>query len=335
MTHETIPPTRTSIAADESRTPTPAISSEIENGGVEARETEPAAADAELVKALEKCDEAAIWKQYRDVSDKDRFLGSLGSLAGRYSTQQKHRHSSSTLRHHALFAVPFVLPARAWPCSQPPAGSDKAVAALCALLQKWLGYQQPVRVLGQSIRYEDLCNWSPLLQREYLQALEWRRSSCSRPAVRLAANLPDDWPRLAFVVGGVQKWKCLPQLTAAEVSDGEWQLRERLAAHLGYIHQRDVIAGQVLAPLFFPQAVLAGLKLWIGELFECGHVDRWDLHLHLEDYVVLELMRPGADAEKTLLPIRLHHLGVGGYLALSAGIAAVAGPPSHCTPPHS
>lgn len=121
--------------------------------------------------------------------------------------------------------------------------------------------------------YEALCNWSPLLQLDFLQALTWRRSSCGRPVVRIAADVPEDWPQLAFLVSSVDRWNCIPQLpSTSPPGEAEWQLRTRLAARVGYIHQRPVQAAKVLQPLFFADAVLAGLRLWIRA--NCGGGNR-------------------------------------------------------------
>lgn len=292
--------------------------------------------DLALSNALEVCDEPAIWRQYRQAPDKGLFLDRLSYLAGRCSIEQRHRRSESTLWHHALFAVPFLLPPEGWPDVRSVSIDQKTASAVCAQLQAWLGYKQPVRVLGEAVKYESLCNWSPLLQREYLQALAWFRTSCARPAEPLRADLPPDWPQLAFVIGSVQRWNCPPELArSARNTDSEWELRARLAVHFDYTHQRPMNGTHVLAPLFFPEAVLAGLQLWIGDLCRRGLVSGWDVHIYIEDYVVLELTHAGDEAAKTSLPIRLHHMGSRGFEKLLHGLEKNAGSPLHRTRSHA
>lgn len=298
------------------------------------RDTADAATELALAHALELSDEEAIWHRYRQATDKDRFMSGLARLAGQYSTEYKKGTPRSTRWHHALFAVPFLLPSQRWPVPLPDKADHKTPTAVCAQIQAWLGYHQPVRVLGEAVRYEDLCNWSPLLQREYLKALEWRKSSCSRPAVRFAASLPDDWPRLAFVVGGVHRCNCAPQWTnPAPSARTESDLRTRLAAHLAYIHQRPVNSQHVLAPLFFSEAVLNGLQLWLGELCQLRLVSGWDVQLHRPDYLTLTLTQSGGQQGKAILPIRLHQLGCEGSRKLLNALEAAAGHPTHSTLP--
>lgn len=96
--------------------------------------------DDALSKAMEACDEAAIWAQYGEAPDKSRFLRSLGSLAGYYSTHQPHRRGASTLWHNALMAVAFLLPPERRPAVQPAGTDQKAASAVYMQLQQWLGY---------------------------------------------------------------------------------------------------------------------------------------------------------------------------------------------------
>lgn len=292
--------------------------------------------DDALSKAMEACDEAAIWAQYGEAPDKSRFLRSLGSLAGYYSTHQPHRRGASTLWHNALMAVAFLLPPERRPAVQPAGTDQKAASAVYMQLQQWLGYGQTVRVIADSVRYRDLCNWSPLLQLEYLQALTWRKSSCNRPVVRVSAEFPEDWPQLAFMLGSVQRWNRAPQLASSSAGgDTEWQLRTRLAAHLGYIHQRPVQAAKVLQPLFFADAVLAGLRLWIRELVDRRLVSAWDMQCHVEDFVVLQLTRIPDHERVVAVPIRLHHMGAGDCEALLLFLEDSLGLPSHRTSPNA
>lgn len=292
--------------------------------------------DPALSMAMDACDEPAIWRQYHEAPDKPRFLRSLASLAGHYRTQQPHRHAASTLWHHALIAAPFLLPPERWSVALPAKADPKGASAIYAQLQQWLGYQQAVRILAEAIRYGDLCNWSPLLQLEFLQALTWRRSSCGRPEVRIAVNVPEDWPQLAFVVSSVERWNCVPQLPRASATgDPEWQLRTRLAARLGYVHQRPVQAAHVLPPLFFPEAVLAGLQLWIGQLVQRRLVSGWDIRFHCEDFVLAELIAMEDQARRVVVPVRQHQIEGGDCEELLQFLDETLGLPSHHTSPNA
>lgn len=288
-----------------------------------------------LSQAMDACDEAAIWRQYHEAGDKDHFLRSLANLAGNFTTQQPHRNAASTLWHHALIAVPFILPPEHWPNAQPAETDHKAVSAVYLRLQEWLGYQQPVRVVTEAISYQTLCQWSPLVQLGCLQALAWRKSSCAMPPVRVPADIPEHWPQLAFLLGGVQRWNCLPRLAdPCAAGQTEWQLRSRLAAQFGYIHHRPVSAGQVLAPLSFPEAILAGLNLWLRELVQRRLVSGWDIQFHIEDFTVLTLSS-AEDAQLIVVPIRNHQVGAQGCEQLLRGLTDCLGLPAHHSPPNS
>lgn len=167
-----------------------------------------------IARALKCLDDAAIWSEYCRSPDEEAFLDCLGSLAGSYSTQQPHFRdpARTTEWRHVLTVVPFLLPGDSLPIPTPEGGDRGAAATTVKELQHWVGDQQPAMIVQNCVRYTDLCRWSPIMQREYLQVLAQEKRALRTPLEPIPAHVPDGLAQLAFVVSSVKRWNAQPTL---------------------------------------------------------------------------------------------------------------------------
>jgi len=287
-----------------------------------------------IARALDRSDDEAIWREYRCTHDEDGFLECLAALAGNYWTEQPHFRdpARSTGWRHALVVVPFLMPTHSWPVAV-PSGDDRAsAAAVVDELQQWAGAHQPARVVLGCVRYSDLCRWSPVSQREYLQLLARERPSLLMPLEAIPVELPGSLPQLAFAIASVRCWNATPQLPdPSEIGQHQWELLSRLAACLSYSQQCAVAPDHVLLPARLKDGVLAGLLMWIGALARNKLVRTWDLQPWGKDVWLLQLASGEKNARPAVIPLRLHQLGAGGLPALMAALAEQVGSPMRIT----
>jgi len=111
-----------------------------------------------VARALDQSDDAAVWDQLRESRDPRRYLDSLTSLAGSYSTDLKHFRDPTrqATRHTALISIPFLMPPERWPVDQTAAPDRAAAAAIFRLLRDWVGDQQQVCVVTAVRRHDKL-----------------------------------------------------------------------------------------------------------------------------------------------------------------------------------
>jgi hypothetical protein len=282
-----------------------------------------------IARALDRLDDAAIWSEYRRSADEAVFLDYLGTLAGNYSTRQPHFRdpARTTEWRHVLTVVPFLLRGNSWPVAA-PAGEDRGAAGTTVKqLQHWVGYQQPAMIVLNCVRYTDLCRWSPVMQREYLQVLAQEKRALCTPLELFPAHVPEGLAQLAFVVSSVSCWNDQPTLPgASECSAQSWDMRSRLAACLSYSQQCSVRAEDVLLPARLREGVLAGLRLWLGALARAGHVRSWDVQPGRTDVVLLELTTREKESSPAVVPVRLHQIGPDGFGILMADLMKHFGP---------
>lgn len=284
-----------------------------------------------IARALERSDDPAIWREYARARDEDGFLDCLAMLAGSHTTEQPHFRdpARSTQWRHMLVAVPFLLPASAQPLA-PASRADRGGAAeLVGDLQRWAGCQQEARTMLGCVNYAELCRWSPVTQREHLQLLAGQRRGPSVPREPLAVEVPSGFPQLAFAVASVRCWNAPPHLPDPldASSAAAWELRSRMAACLSYANQCQVRAQQVLLPARLHDAVLAGLRLWVGELAAQHLVRAWDVQPGAKDVMHLQLAGCVDEGCRGQLAVRGHQVGRGGLSTLMADLELHFGRP--------
>src|SRR6185369_6122157 len=283
-----------------------------------------------IARALNQSDDTAVWDQLRESHDPRRYLDSLTSLAGSYSIDLKHFRDPTrqATRHTALISIPFLMPPERWSVEQPTAPDRAAAAEIFRLLRDWVGDQQQVCVVTACTPYSQVSRWSPVTQREYLQVLAREAPKPSVPWLSPLADVPSDFPQLAFMHAGLARWFGFPQLPEPDVrAEKDWRLRCQLAAHLAYLCHRPVQPQDVLLPSNFAEAVLEGVRLWLADVLRRRLICAWEVHVADRDLVTLELRRRQQDEPTVMLPLRLHQIGWTGMDLLMTDIKQGLGAP--------
>lgn len=283
----------------------------------------------ELQRAIEQGDHAAIWRHYRTCADPTGFLDWLGNLVGIYEDVRPHMRDPqrTTTFRHSLIAAPAILMPAMWNVSPPPRHDSGAASEVGKRIQAWLGKRQDTAIVTPAIRYEDVCRWSPLTQREYLLALDYATPKRRAPLLGAIAPLDARMPQLVFLVGRAQRWLAFPELPEARSTE-DAQLREHIAGHLAYTTHRPVTPQDVRVPALFVQAVLDGLQMWIASVAALDLARSWQLHPVQDDVVLLELSCADAQMANQILPIRLHQIGLHGLDLLMEQLTREIGPAS-------
>lgn len=278
-------------------------------------------------RALENFDHARVWSEYRRDKDQAAYLDWLASLAGSCSWSHPHAcdHSRLTTSYIELYAVPYLLPS---PGKQVPATSleRRGVWSMLQWLQAWMGHEQGVTALPESVPYAAICRWSPVTQREQLQVLARRRAPGAAPLLATGAMIPEGFPTLSFVVGGVKRWLAHPQLPAPGRGSHDWLMLSHLAAHLEYMHRLPVNANDVRLPAPFAPAVLEGLRMWIAEVARMQLARSWQVHVRQDDVVLLEIVCSDEETPAAIVPLRLHQIGIPGLELLMLDLQREIGP---------
>jgi hypothetical protein len=281
-----------------------------------------------IARALDQADDAGIWSECRRSRNQGMYLEWLGSLAGSYSYEHPHARDPSrrTTSHLMLVAVPYLLPVSDTPVPVPDP-DRKTAAAMVQCLQAWIGYQQHATVMLEPASYQELCRWSPVTQRERLQLLARRKPVSVAPWSPTEVKLPQGFPTLSFLVGGVSRWLAHPELPEAGLAGSrEWQLRSQLAGHLAYLHQQPVQAHDLRLPAPFAAAVLEGLRMWVAEVARLQLARSWQMHVRQDDLVLLELGCAEEEQASVILPLRLHQIGPCGLELLMQDLQQEIGP---------
>jgi hypothetical protein len=166
-----------------------------------------------------------------------------------------------------------------------------------------------VTAVSTSISYAEVYRWSPVAQLELLRKPARRPEGSGPPLLPAQHRVLEGFPELAFIVFGVKRWLVPPELPQPGLGlQGEWGLRSLLAARLAYLLHRPVQAPDVLAPASFAEAVLEGLRMWIGELSRRKLVRGWQAHPGQDDLVLLELFCVDPESPSIVLPVRAHQV---------------------------
>jgi hypothetical protein len=265
-----------------------------------------------IAEAMNKKDEALLWEAAKNAKSQAQFFERLRNECGMtsFSTGSKMQH---LVRHHsAMIMVPLVLA----PESALLVGNPEAMKAInhqvVQWISEWFEYQSEITIFNSPVAYEEICVWSPLDMRAKLEQLSSISTSSTFSLPDASFNLPENAPRLAFVVAAVQRAAEFPTLPPVDaLTDASF--KGRLAGAIQVLAaSKESVDVSVFVPDYASEALLAGLLFWVQRLHETVGIHRWDAVPAGKDVVILQL-ELGEDARKTSpIVLRAHQLGIGG-----------------------
>lgn len=182
-------------------------------------------------------------------------------------------------------------------------------------------------MIAAPVAYAEICNWSPVTQREYLASLARQPVAAPAPRLQTMSCLPEPFPQLHFLIGSVSRWLAFAELPERDVPGKQlWDLRQRMAGYLSCHYDQQVQPLDVDAPSLFAEAVMAGLLMWVRELARGELISSWRIEPGGKDVVLLDLMPTARDCGQVRMPVRTHQLGHGGIDLLLLEMQQLFGP---------
>lgn len=283
--------------------------------------------------ALERRDDLSIWNAARLAPSQDLFYEQLRAQVG-YSTHHygQAKNANKGLRHHcAMVMMPLIFRPRFTNALSSPfqtAGTNCAITTISAWIGQWLDYKSDISLVSTPIGYSEICRWSPSDMRERLDKLVAEKTFCISTAGDQAAQensfrLPEDAPKLMFIVGYIQRpleWPTLP----AEDALKDMKLTSKVVAAMQFCSGRNV-QDEITArpPSFASEALADGISCWLDAIHAHNGICRWDVEQVDQDVVNLHL-EVGEDANETsAIPLRAHQLGICGVENTLKHVAAI------------
>lgn len=270
--------------------------------------------------ALDRGDDNAIWRMFRNSRDSAAFLDWLGSMATSaiYPARHPRDPSRQSPWNHSLFLVPVVYTSSELAGGQPEEVDRLVFEQMRADLEDWFGRKTAVSLYGSLVRYREISQWGPSAVRAALA--HFRGAGDGWPQAR-AEQLPQvAVPALEFVVGCAHRWLAYPELPEV-ARGGDVAILERLRGRLTLLGPEGHVP-DLLLPDFFCEAVWSGLSLWVGLLANRLQASRFQVDPAGEDRVRLNLQGEEGDLLATV-PLRQYQLGLGGLDLLISELLAM------------
>lgn len=283
--------------------------------------------------ALERRDDLSIWNAARVAPSQDMFYEQLRAQVG-YATYHHGQHGQTKnakagLRHHcAMLMTPLIFPAMYTNTLSGPTGVSRAITTISAWVGQWLNYKSDVSLVSTPIGYSEICTWSPSEMREKLDKLVGEKTFLvstvgDQAEQENSLRLPEDAPRLMFLVGYIQRpleWPTLPPEDGLE----DMRLTSKIVAAMQFCSSRsahpDITARP---PSFASEALVDGIICWFDAIHAHSGIYRWDVEQVDQDVVTLHL-EVGEDAKETsAIPLRAHQLGIYGVENILKHVAAI------------
>lgn len=269
-------------------------------------------AELELLAALEAADDERLWRTFRKTSDEDQLLRVIADEAPR----MLHRVRGGPY-FSELLMVPIVENV-----AGAVIGNDAcwrgAERCFSDAVRAWYG-RTTDQIVFRGVRpYEWIAAWEPSALRQHLQA--------TVPGPHRALTfipeslvLPDEAPRLGFVVLAVRQRKAWPHLPMPDTLR-DARFRQVVANALA-----DSCAAEVLPPDQMSAALADGLCLWLAKLHEAVVIRGWNLtpcaSRHDAVRVSLTLGTPDAFLE---FDVRRYQLAPVGTDCIATMLASIA-----------
>ena len=278
----------------------------------------------ELSDAVDRADESAIWRLYRQCGDPHLFLDWLGNLV--CNTVSRVCHPRDPVRSvemmHTLFLVPVLLPPMALRNAASPQEALKVAMAIRQELETWWGAGSSITLHCNLVRYRDICLWGPSGLHRLVTSLAGQPALNGAP-LPVSPSTDDEMPELTFVVGCAHH--CLVYAEVPEAhAQNDGRLHEVLAAYLGFMTNRSPESIQIGRPELLCDAIRNGLASWLSAMIGELNVSRWQISPELEDISRLKLYS-SRDHQEIAIPIRMHQVGLHGLDLLVAQLSEIAG----------
>lgn len=274
-------------------------------------------AERKVIAALDSGEEERLWEEVRRSWDEDRLMQVLAEEAPRMT----HRFRRG-LRFSELLLVAVVERDRgavvgntaAWKTAEP---------CLADALGTWLGGPRNHTVFRQVMPYEWIAAWGPSIFREHLTP---RVPPCASNRITFHPEqvmLPDEAPRLGFIVLSVTSEKGWPALP---VPNTLRDARFRDVVGHAFGAGAESSAAVVLAPDQVSAALADGVCLWLAMLHDVIGITAWDMSpcASHPDAVRVSLTLEHQDTP-LVFPIRRHQLGPVGVDCIACVLASLAG----------
>lgn len=265
----------------------------------------------QLDEAVANVDEQAIWRLMDQQSCSEAAQDALTNMVSRLAYVQQDRNTYSE-----LFMMPVV------------------TMKGCNVIENqivWKGVRNQVREAlgswfnddGRTTLFDDIApmdwitTWSPGVLRAHLERLipGSGRIKATFPASQIA--LPDDAPRLGFVVIGRtthRGWRELPAANGLMDKRLKDVIKFCLQIHAPTPSSYMAPTPIVLTPERIQFAIADGIALWVNKLHETVGIEGWTVmpSLTLRDVVKVTLKLRSKQLELTQFTIRLHQVGTQG-----------------------
>lgn len=279
--------------------------------------------------ALDRRDDQSIWHAAKSAPSQAAFYEQLRAQVG-YATF--HHGTSKTgregLRHHcAMLLTPLILPpSNSDTLFGETLGSKKAITTISAWIGRWLGYKSEVSLVSTPIGYSEICTWTPSEMREILDTLvAAKKFAISTPTNQSlqekSLRLPEDSPRLMFIVGYIQSplaWPTLPPANDLE----DMRLTEKISAAMQFCSNEPGYQAIVARPpCFASEALIDGIINWISAIHAHNGITRWDVEQVDLDVANLYLEVGEYSTHTSVIPLRAHQLGIYGVQSVLMHVA--------------
>lgn len=278
----------------------------------------------QLDEAIANTDEAAIWRLMEQQSSNEAAHDALTNMVSRmaYVDQQQQ----------TVFCELFMMP----------------VISMngCDVINNgpvWLGVRNQVRQAlgnwfndnGTTTLFDDIApmdwvtTWTPSVLRAHFQKAIPGNGKVRASFITESVSLPDDAPRLGFVMivrSTFKGWRELPSANALMDQRLKEVVKYCLQIHAPTPESFMAPTPIVLAPERIQFAIVDGISLWLSKLNEVVGITGWTVmpSLRSRDVVKITLNLRSPEVDLTQFTVRLHQIGMQGLSDILSMLQQIA-----------
>lgn len=292
----------------------------------------------EIEQALAERNNDRVWRALELGLNPEAFYDTVRSHTFNKTMTHKRGHAQIAQTKSSLICVPVIVEPEVLhtTTARDYELSCDATMQIATEIQTWSKYQSTACLIPDVMDYHKVSANEPVEIRQLLDALvdqtlapqEWTMAE----GARFAAMVPEDAPRLKFLIGAFTRLHNWPGLPAPDAA-GSAQFALRIESMLRFgMNGKDAMTGYL--KVFFPelaeQAIETGIKGWLTALSEKYHFGRWDVIPRQGDRVDLIAEIPDTQTNYIQIPIRTYQVGVKGVERIIAHLGKLA---AHTTAP--
>jgi hypothetical protein len=290
----------------------------------------------DLITAVENGDEAAVWTYLHnhDIAS-EQFFGLLRDMSCEYTHQldaSKARPGLRSFQESCLVMCPVVHSCPQMDCSSNgvEAMDNRFSSRLRDELQAWGRHLSSARVLTPLLDHRRLFQMGPLGLRNVLRQIAMNQAE-QNPALFGSYQAPEHphLPQLSFLLMVMTRLNGSPFIPS-EVSKSA-PLRDLLDSFVQWMAMPAGGAAysspffRVGMPMMGPDAMEAGLMMWLTALHQSHGIVHWDLQVEAANQFRLQLVVDEASLIQTSCLLPPHQLGTDGVERVLAHVAGLAG----------